>query len=143
MELIEVEPELNLYDKDWPIWTYQEQLPPAKFVFDDVDRRGYALNSMVAGGCIVAGASIRRSVLFSNVHVEPHSDLDESVVLPNVRVGKSCRIRRTILDKGCVVPDHLVIGHDRERDSRLFHMTPGGITLVTPDMLGQALHTSE
>jgi glucose-1-phosphate adenylyltransferase len=143
MELIEVEPELNLYDKDWPIWTYQEQLPPAKFVFDDVDRRGYALNSMVAGGCIVAGASIRRSVLFSNVHVEPHSDVDESVVLPNVRVGKSCRIRRTILDKGCVVPDHLVIGHDRERDSRLFHMTPGGITLVTPDMLGQALHTSE
>ena len=143
MELIEVEPELNLYDKDWPIWTYQEQLPPAKFVFDDADRRGFALNSMVAGGCIVAGASIRRSVLFSNVHVEPHSDVDESVVLPNVRIGKSCRIRRTILDKGCVVPDHLVIGHDRDRDSRLFHMTPGGITLVTPDMLGQALHTSE
>jgi glucose-1-phosphate adenylyltransferase len=143
MELIEVEPELNLYDKDWPIWTYQEQLPPAKFVFDDPDRRGLALNSMVSGGCIVAGASIRRSVLFPNVHIEPHSEIDESVVLPNVRIGKSCRIRRTILDKGCIVPDNLVIGHDRNRDSRLFHMTPGGITLVTPDMLGQALHTSE
>jgi glucose-1-phosphate adenylyltransferase len=143
MELIEVEPELNLYDQDWPIWTYQEQLPPAKFVFDDPDRRGAALNSMVAGGCIVAGATIRRSVLFPNVHVEPHSDVDESVVLPNVRIGKSCRIRRTVLDKGCVVRDGFVIGYDRERDSRLFHVSAGGITLVTPDMLGQALHTSE
>ena len=143
MELIEVEPELNLYDHDWPIWTYQEQLPPAKFVFDDVDRRGTALNSMVAGGCIVAGATVRRSVLFPNVHVEPHSDVDESVVLPNVRIGKSCRIRRTVLDKGCIVPDHFVIGYDRDKDARLFHVTPEGITLVTPDMLGQALHTSE
>ncbi len=143
MELIEVEPELNLYDQDWPIWTYQEQLPPAKFVFDDADRRGTALNSMVAGGCIVAGASIRRSVLFPNVHVEAQSDVDESVVLPNVRIGKSCRIRRTILDKDCVVPDHFVIGYDRDKDSRRFHMSPAGITLVTPDMLGQALHTSE
>jgi glucose-1-phosphate adenylyltransferase len=143
MELIEVEPELNLYDHDWPIWTYQEQLPPAKFVFDDPDRRGTALNSMVSGGCIVAGASIRRSVLFANVHVEPYSDVDESVVLPNVRIGKSCRIRRTVLDKGCVVPDSFVIGHDRDKDARRFHVTPAGITLVTPDMLGQALHTSE
>ena len=143
MELIEVKPELNLYDQDWPIWTYQEQLPPAKFVFDDADRRGTALNSMVAGGCIVAGASIRRSVLFPNVHVEAQSDVDESVVLPNVRIGKSCRIRRTILDKDCVVRDHFVIGYDRDKDSRRFHMSPAGITLVTPDMLGQALHTSE
>jgi glucose-1-phosphate adenylyltransferase len=143
MELIEVEPELNLYDQHWPIWTYQEQLPPAKFVFDDPDRRGAAINSMVAGGCIVAGASIRRSVLFANVHVEPHSDVDESVVLPNVRIGKSCRVRRTVLDKGCVIPDGFVIGYDRETDSRRFHVTPAGITLVTPDMLGQALHTSE
>jgi glucose-1-phosphate adenylyltransferase len=143
MELIEVEPELNLYDQDWPIWTYQEQLPPAKFVFDDPDRRGVALNSMVAGGCIVAGATVRRSVLFPNVHVEAHSDVDESVVLPNVRIGKQCRIRRTVLDKGCVVPDNFVIGYDRDKDSKRFHMSPAGITLVTPDMLGQALHTSE
>ncbi|MGH8131576.1 MAG: glucose-1-phosphate adenylyltransferase [Steroidobacteraceae bacterium] len=143
MELIEVEPELNLYDQDWPIWTYQEQLPPAKFVFDDPDRRGMALNSMIAGGCIVAGASIRRSVLFPNVHVEAKSDVDESVVLPNVRIGKSCRIRRTILDKGCVVPDNFVIGYEKDKDSRRFHMSAAGITLVTPDMLGQALHTAE
>jgi glucose-1-phosphate adenylyltransferase len=143
MELIEVEPELNLYDQDWPIWTYQEQLPPAKFVFDDPDRRGTALNSMIAGGCIVAGATIRRSVLFPNVHVEAQSDVDESVVLPNVRIGKSCRIRRTILDKGCVVPDRVSIGFDPEKDARRFHMSAAGITLVTPDMLGQALHTVE
>ena len=143
MELIEVEPELNLYDQDWPIWTYQEQLPPAKFVFDDPDRRGTAVNSMVSGGCIVAGASVRRSVLFANVRVEPHSDVDECVVLPNVRIGKSCRIRRAVLDKGCLVPDGFVIGYDRDKDARRFHVTPGGISLVTPDMLGQALHTSE
>jgi glucose-1-phosphate adenylyltransferase len=143
MELIEVEPELNLYDQLWPIWTYQEQLPPAKFVFDDPHRRGAALNSMVAGGCIVAGATIRRSVLFPNVHVDAHSDVDESVVLPNVRIGRHCRIRRTVLDKGCIVPDHFVIGHDRDKDARRFHISAGGITLVTPDMLGQALHTSE
>ncbi len=143
MELIEVEPELNLYDQEWPIWTYQEQLPPAKFVFDDPDRRGSALNSMIAGGCIVAGATVRRSVLFPNVHVEAHSDLDESVVLPNVRIGKHCRIRRTVLDKGCVLPDDYVIGYDRDKDARRFHMSPAGITLVTPDMLGQDLHTSE
>jgi glucose-1-phosphate adenylyltransferase len=143
MELIEVEPELNLYDRDWPIWTYQEQLPPAKFVFDDPDRRGVALNSMVSGGCIIAGSAVKRSLLFPNVHIEPHSEIDESVVLPNVRIGRSCRIRRTVLDKGCMVPAQFMIGHDRERDARLFHVTPGGITLVTPDMLGQALHTSE
>jgi glucose-1-phosphate adenylyltransferase len=98
---------------------------------------------MVSGGCIVAGATIRRSVLFADVRVEPHSDVDESVILPSVRIGKSCRIRRTVLDKGCVVPDGFVIGYDRDKDARRFHVTPGGISLVTPDMLGQALHTSE
>ncbi len=143
MELIEVKPELNLYDQEWPIWTYQEQLPPAKFVFDDPDRRGTALNSMVAGGCIVAGATIRRSLLFSNVFVDTQSDVDESVVLPNVRIGHRCRIRRTILDKGCVIPDDAAIGFDHEQDSRLFHVTEAGITLVTPEMLGQILHSSE
>ena len=103
----------------------------------------WAVDSLVSGGCIVSGAIVRRSVLFPNVHVEAHSDVDESVVLPNVRIGKSCRIRRAVLDKGCVVPDNFIIGHDRDKDSRRFHMSPAGITLVTPDMLGQALHTSE
>lgn len=143
MELIEVAPELNLYDTDWPIWTYQEQLPPAKFVFDDHDRRGIAVNSMVSGGCIVAGSTLKRSLAFSNVTIETHSLVDESVLLPNVRVGRNCKIRRAIIDKGCQIPDASVIGFDREYDLKRFHLSPGGIVLVTPEMLGQHLHTGE
>lgn len=143
IELIEVAPELNLYDTDWPIWTYQEQLPPAKFVFDDPDRRGIAVNSMVSGGCIVAGSTLKRSLAFSNVTIETHSLVDESVLLPNVRVGRNCKIRRAIIDKGCQIPDASVIGFDREYDLKRFHLSPGGIVLVTPEMLGQHLHTGE
>jgi glucose-1-phosphate adenylyltransferase len=143
MELIEVAPELNLYDTDWPIWTYQEQLPPAKFVFDDPDRRGIAVNSMVSGGCIVAGSTLKRSLAFSNVTTEIHSLVDESVLLPNVRVGRNCKIRRAIIDKGCQIPDASVIGFDHEYDLKRFHLSPGGIVLVTPEMLGQHLHTGE
>ncbi len=143
IELIEVAPALNLYDTDWPIWTYQEQLPPAKFVFDDPDRRGIAVNSMVSGGCIVAGSTLKRSLAFSNVTIETHSLVDESVLLPNVRVGYNCKIRRAIIDKGCQIPDASVIGFDREYDLKRFHLSPGGIVLVTPEMLGQHLHTGE
>jgi glucose-1-phosphate adenylyltransferase len=143
MELIEVAPELNLYDTDWPIWTYQEQLPPAKFVFDDPDRRGIAVNSMVSGGCIVAGSTLKRSLAVSNVTTEIHSLVDESVLLPNVRVGRNCKIRRAIIDKGCQIPDASVIGFDHEYDLKRFHLSPGGIVLVTPEMLGQHLHTGE
>ncbi|MFA5938869.1 MAG: glucose-1-phosphate adenylyltransferase [Sinimarinibacterium sp.] len=143
MELLAVTPPLNLYDRDWPIWTYQEQLPPAKFVFDDADRRGVALNSMVSGGCIVSGARVWRSLLFSNVRVESHSEVEESVILPNVDIGPHSRIRRAIIDKGCVLPERTTIGFDREDDARRYHVTAGGLTLVTPDMLGQTLHTRE
>lgn len=143
IELIEVAPELNLYDTNWPIWTYQEQLPPAKFVFDDPDRRGIAVNSMVSGGCIVAGSTLKRSLAFSNVTIETHALVDESVLLPNVRVGHNCKIRRAIIDKGCQIPDASVIGFDREYDLKRFHLSPGGIVLVTPEMLGQHLHTGE
>ena len=143
MELLAVTPPLNLYDQTWPIWTYQEQLPPAKFVFDDPDRRGVALNSMVSGGCIVAGARLWRSLLFSNVRVESHAEVEESVILPNVDIGPYSRIRRAIIDKGCILPEHTTIGFDREADARRFHVTAGGLTLVTPDMLGQPLHTGE
>jgi glucose-1-phosphate adenylyltransferase len=141
IELVDIAPELNLYDQDWPIWTYQEQVPPAKFVFDDADRRGIAVNSMVSGGCIIAGATVRRSLLFSNVRVESQSVVEESVVLPNARIGHRCRIRRTVIDKGCIVPDELTIGHHPEQDAQRFHLSDGGITLVTPEMLGQALHS--
>ncbi|MGH8446050.1 MAG: glucose-1-phosphate adenylyltransferase, partial [Solimonas sp.] len=120
IELTGVTPELNLYDEDWPIWTYTPQVPPAKFVFDEPDRRGSAVDSMVSGGCIISGAQIRRSVLFSLVRVESGSTIDESLLLPKVRVGRDCRIRKAIIDEGCELPDGTVIGEDRDSDRRLY-----------------------
>jgi len=143
MELTTIDPLLNLYDADWPIWTYQEQLPPAKFVFDDADRRGVALNSMVSGGCIIAGATVRNSVLFSGVHVESHSFVESSVVLPEVSIGRNCYVRRAVIDKGAILPDGFVVGADATADRERFHVTDKGIALITPDMLGQQLHSGE
>jgi glucose-1-phosphate adenylyltransferase len=140
LELIGITPELNLYDRVWPIWTYQEQLPPAKFIFDDDDRRGVAIDSMVSGGCIISGATVRHSLLFSNVTVEDHSVLDSSVVLPGVSIGKNCQILHTILDRGCKIPDGTEIGINQEEDKKRFYVSPNGIVLVTPEMLGQSLH---
>lgn len=140
LELLGVTPELNLYDQEWPIWTYQPQQPPAKFVFDFDEKRGGAFDSMVAGGCIVSGATVRRSLLFSDVHVENHSVVEESVILPNVRIGKGCKIRRAVIDSGTVVDDGTVIGYSPEDDVRRFRVTSGGITLVVPEMFGQVPH---
>jgi glucose-1-phosphate adenylyltransferase len=140
LELTEVLPPLNLYDAEWPIWTYQEQLPPAKFVFDDEDRRGMAIDSMVSGGCIISGAVLRRSLLFSNVRVDANSYLTEAVILPDVHIGKGCRLHKVVVDKGAVIPDGTVIGLDHAADSKRFYVSPGGVVLVTPDMLGQGLH---
>jgi glucose-1-phosphate adenylyltransferase len=140
LELIGVTPELNLYDVDWPIWTYQEQMPPAKFVFDDKDRRGTAVDSMVSGGCVISGATVRHSLLFSNVKVNSFALLQHAVVLPDVRIGRHCRIQNAVIDKGCLVPPGTVIGEDLEEDAKRFHVTPGGVVLVTPEMLGQELH---
>lgn len=140
LELIGVTPELNLYDADWPIWTYQEQLPPAKFIFDDDDRRGMAVDSMVSGGCIISGAKVRHSLLFSNVKVHSRAVLEDAVVLPNVDIGHDCRIRRAVIDKGCHVPPGTVIGEDPVADTERFFVTPEGVVLVTPEMLGQELH---
>jgi glucose-1-phosphate adenylyltransferase len=137
LELAHVVPPLDLYDRDWPIWTYQEQLPPAKFVFDDVDRRGVAVNSLVASGCVISGASVSRSLLFCNVRVDNFSVIDQAVVLPDVAIGPGCRIRRVVVDKGCVIPAGTIIGEDVEADRARFHVTPAGVTLVTPSMLGQ------
>ncbi|SEQ13337.1 glucose-1-phosphate adenylyltransferase [Solimonas aquatica] len=135
LELVDVQPELNLYDNDWPIWTHQLQAPPAKFVFDEPNRRGSAIDSMVAGGCIVSGAQVIRSVLFSNVRVESGSHVEKTLLLPNVTVGRNCRIRNAIIDEGCVIPDDTVIGENPERDRKLFHLSEGGVTLVTREML--------
>jgi glucose-1-phosphate adenylyltransferase len=140
LELIGVTPELNLYDEDWPIWTYQEQLPPAKFVFDNDKRRGMAVDSMVSGGCIISGASVRHSLLFSNVRINSYSQVEDSVILPEVTIRQHCRIKKAVIDKGCDIPKGTVIGENREEDEKRFYVSPNGIVLVTPEMLGQELH---
>jgi len=137
IDLVNVTPKLNLYDEQWPILSYQRQLPSAKFVFRDKTRRGQALDSVVSGGCIISGASIEQSILFSSVNVHSFSKVDESVVLPEVDIGNNCRIKRVILDRGCHLPSGTVIGEDPEEDARRFRVTPNGIVLVTPEMLGQ------
>jgi len=140
LELIGVTPELNLYDEQWPIWTYQSQLPPAKFVHDSDDRRGMAVDSMISGGCIISGATVRHSCLFSNVTIHSYSTVDNAVILPDVDIGENCHLKRVVIDKGCVIPDGTVIGKDPVADAERFYVTPNGITLVTPEMLGQEFH---
>jgi glucose-1-phosphate adenylyltransferase len=140
LELTKVTPALNLYDADWPIWTYQEQVPPAKFVFDDPGRRGEAIDSLVAGGTIISGAKVERSLLFTNVFVHSFAVIADSVVLPNVSIGRHSRLTKVIVDKGCDIPEHLIVGEDADDDARRFHRTGGGVTLITPDMLGQRVH---
>ncbi len=139
MELCAVEPPLNLYDRNWPIWTYQTQHPPAKFVFDDEGRRGEAIDSLVSGGCILSGARVKRSVIFFATQIESYSTVKDSVILPKVTIGKNCRLSNCIIDKGTFIADGTVIGEDPEEDARRFHVTPKGIVLVTPEMLGQHL----
>lgn len=140
MELTKVIPDLNMYDQEWPIWTYQEQLPPAKFVFDDDDRRGMAIDSLVSGGCIISGSTVRRSLLFSDVCVNSCCIIEDSVLLPKVSVGKNVTLKRVIVDKSCKIPDGLVVGVDPEEDRKRFHVSPNGVTLITPEMLGQKVH---
>jgi glucose-1-phosphate adenylyltransferase len=137
MEMTKVTPELNLYDKDWPIWTNQEQLPPAKFVFADADRCGTAVDSLVSGGCIISGATVKRSLLFSSVHVHSWATVEDSVILPGVDVGRHAVIKRCVVDKRCRIPEGIVIGVDAEADRRRFAVSPKGIVLVTAEMLGQ------
>ncbi len=141
IELVNVDPELNLYDNDWPILTYQAQLPPAKFVHDTDERRGEAIDSMVSGGCIISGATVHRSLLFSNVKVNSYSVIEDSVVLPDVIINRHVKIRRAVIDAGCNIPEGTEIGYNREDDlARGFRVTDKGIVLVTPDMLGQPIH---
>jgi glucose-1-phosphate adenylyltransferase len=143
LELVDVDPELNLYDNDWPIWTYQEQLPPAKFVFNNDGRRGMALDSMVAGGCIISGSRVDHSMLFSNVRVHSYCEIEDAVILPEVEINRNCRVRRAVIDKGCKLPQGLEIGYDAVADRERFYVTDSGIVLVTPEMLGQAIHHND
>lgn len=137
MDLVQVDPDLNVYDNQWPIWTWQPQSPPAKFVFNDAQRCGVALDAMVAGGCIISGATIRRSLLFPDVWVHSHSLVQDCVVLSGARIGRDCILKKCIVDKNCTVPDGTCIGLDAQEDARRFHVTPAGVTLVTRVMLGQ------
>jgi glucose-1-phosphate adenylyltransferase len=140
MELTKVTPELNMYDEDWPIWTHQEQLPPAKFVFDDEGCRGMAVDALVSGGDIISGAVVRRSLLFSNVRALEGAVIEDSVLLPGAVVSRNARLRRVVVDKACLIPEGLSIGYDPAEDRKRFHVTEKGITLVTPEMLGQPIH---
>ena len=136
MELVMPEPQLDLYDPRWPIWTYQEQLPPAKFIFDDDDRRGMAVDSTVSGGCIVSGSLVRKSLLFSNVHVRSFCTIEQSVILPGAVINRGCKIKRAIIDRSCEIPAGLEIGYDRQADQENgFRVSKKGIVLVTRDML--------
>ena len=134
IDLTATDPLLNLYDTNWPIWTYQPQLPPAKFVHNAEDRRGVAIESLVSGGCIVSGSAFR-SLLFSQARVHSHASVNWSVLLPSVQIGRGARVHRAVIDRDCAIPDGMVIGEDAAADALRFYRTDTGITLVTRDML--------
>jgi glucose-1-phosphate adenylyltransferase len=136
IDLTATDPQLNLYDRDWPIWTYQEQLPPAKFVHNAGERRGEAIESMVSGGCIISG-QLNRSLLFSSCRVHSFSKVEWSVLLPEVRVGRGARLTRCIVDRGCSIPEGLVVGEDPVLDAARFNRTSRGVTLITREMLSR------
>ena len=135
MELTRVTPELNMYDNSWPIWTYQEQVPPAKFVFNDVGRTGKASDSIVSGGCLISGSCVTSSVLFSNVRVHSYCDIEGAVLLPNVVVHRHAKLKNVVVDKGVQIPEGMKIGYDLAADKKRFYVSEKGIVLVTAPML--------
>ena len=135
LDLIRPTPSLDIYDPNWPVWTYQQQLPPAKFVFDDDDRRGVAIDSMVSGGCIISGAQVRRSLLFSSVRVNSYAQTCDAVLLPEVQVGRYARLNNVVIDRGVRIPENLVVGEDPKLDDQRFYRSEGGVVLISADML--------
>ena len=135
LDLVTPVPSLDIYDPNWPVWTYQQQLPPAKFVFDDDDRRGLAIDSMVSGGCIISGAQVRRSLLFSSVRVNSYARTQGAVLLPEVQVGRNAHLTNVVVDRGVRIPENLVVGEDPELDDKRFYRSEGGIVLISADML--------
>ncbi len=135
LDLVRPVPSLDIYDPNWPVWTYQQQLPPAKFVFDDDDRRGMAVDSMVSGGCIISGAQVKSSLLFSSVRVNSYAQTCEAVLLPEVQVGRYARLTKVVVDRGCRIPENLVVGEDPELDAKRFYRSDGGVALISADML--------
>lgn len=137
LDLASVTPELDMYDHEWPIHTYMEPLPPAKFVQDRSGSHGMTMNSLVSGGCIISGSVVVHSVLFSRVRVNSFCNIDSAVLLPDVVVGRSCRLRRCVIDRACVIPEGMVIGENPDEDSRRFYRSEEGIVLVTREMLAR------
>jgi glucose-1-phosphate adenylyltransferase len=135
IDLTAVTPALDLYDKAWPIWTYQELTAPAKFVHDEMNRRGIAISSLVSGGCIVSGTELRRSLLFTGVRTNSWTRIDEAVILPDVQVGRHVRLRKVVIDRSVVIPDGLVVGEDPELDASRFRRTGRGVCLITQPMI--------
>jgi glucose-1-phosphate adenylyltransferase len=135
IDLVSPVPSLDIYDLNWPIWTYQQNLPPAKFVFDDDDRRGMAVDSTVSGGCIISGATVKRSLLFSNCRINSHARTSGAVLLPEVEVGRRARLTNVVVDRGCRIPEDLVIGEDSVFDAKRFYRSEQGVVLVNADML--------
>ena len=135
IDLTDFDPELDLWDQDWPIVTYSESVPPAKFIHDEADRRGSAVSSMVAGGCIVSGTHVRESLLFTQVHTNSYAQLEQSVLLPYVNVGRHASLKKAVVDSGVKIPEGLVVGEDPEADARFFHVSSGGVVLITQPMV--------
>jgi glucose-1-phosphate adenylyltransferase len=128
-------PALDLYEQDWPIWTYAEITPPAKFVHDQEGRRGQAMASLVSGGCIISGGSVRNSLLFTNVRLHSYCDVESAVLLPNANIGRAARLTRCIVEKGVNIPPGLVVGEDPAEDAKRFRLTAKGVVLITQPMI--------
>jgi glucose-1-phosphate adenylyltransferase len=135
IDLTAITPALDIYDNDWPIWTYSELTPPAKFVHDEDSRRGHAISSMVSGGCIVSGTELRRSLLFTGVRTHSYSRIEDAVILPYVQVGRNVTLRRVVIDRGVVIPDGLVVGEDAALDAQRFRRSDKGVCLITQPMI--------
>jgi glucose-1-phosphate adenylyltransferase len=139
LDLVQVEPELNLYDKHWPIYSFQEQLPGAKFIFDQESCRGQAIDSVITAGCIISGASVKKSLLSTCVTVERHSELDHCVILPNVSIGRHCKLLNVLVVEDCIIPDGFTIGYDLESDKNYYEISESGVILVTQTMIDNFL----
>jgi glucose-1-phosphate adenylyltransferase len=135
IDLTDFTPALDLYDKDWPIWTYGEVTPPAKFIHDEEDRRGMAVSSMVSGGCIISGSKISRSLLFTGVRSHSYSEMDQVVALPYVQIQRNARLTKVVIDRGVEIPEGLVVGEDPQEDARRFRRSEGGVCLITQPMI--------
>ena len=135
IDLTDITPELDIYDREWPIWTYAEIKPPAKFVHDEDGRRGTAVSSLVAGDCIISGAALRKSLLFTGVRVNSFSSLEEAVVLPDCTIGRNATLRKVVIDRGVRIPDGLSVGFDPELDRKRFRRSESGVCLITQPMI--------